>query len=64
MVPVVCGEVLEGEAEDGEEQVEEVAHAQEQQQHVERTKALLLNIWRKEGDFEGELLVAQGDILV
>ena len=53
MVPVVCGEVLQGEAEDGEEQVEEVAHAQEQQQHVERPEALLLSGGR-EGDFEGE----------
>ena len=44
VVPVVCGEVLQGEAEDGEEQVEEVAHAQEQQQHVERPEALLLNV--------------------
>merc|ERR1712012_54392 len=31
VVPVVGGEVLQGKAEDGEEQVEEVAHAQEQQ---------------------------------
>ena len=56
VVPVVGGEVLQGEAEDGEEQVEEVAHAQEQQQHVERPEALLSSVRRKEeGDFEGEL---------
>ena len=52
MVPVVGAEVLQWEAEDGEEEVEEVADAQEQQQNVERPQALLQ--LKLEGDFEGE----------
>ena len=52
MVPVVGAEVLQWEAEDGEEEVEEVADAQEQQQNVERPKALLE--LKLEGDFDGE----------
>ena len=52
MVSVVGAEVLQGEAEDGEEEVEEVADAQEQQQNVERPQALLQ--LKLEGDFEGE----------
>ena len=53
MVPVVGAEVLQGEAEDGEEEVEEVARAQEQQQHVERPQALLDSSKGREGRFRG-----------
>ena len=54
VVPVVGAEVLQGEAEDGEEEVEKVADAQEQQQHVERPQALLKeDIVRVAGRFRG-----------
>ena len=54
VVPVVGAEVLQGEAEDGEEEVEEVADAQEQEQHVERPQALLKeDIVRVGGRFRG-----------
>ena len=41
VVPVVGAELLEREAEDREEEVEEVADAQEEQQHVEGAQPLL-----------------------